>query len=157
MKNILKKILPLNLLIFLTCLGMSANAYLLVLNRINNQENKIVKVVVSQITHNPKTFTINVNAHENKTLPWASTWFVDSYDRSATSNWTAGQGSVLIDNQMYLYNWEGVDFSAASGNGFKINLDNQKQVYIGIYPLQGKAWAHLDISSNGTPSIQAGG
>ena len=148
MNNIQNKVLLLTLLIFLTCFGMSANAYLLVLNRINNQENKTVKVVVQQILHNPKTFTITVKPHQNKILPWASTWFVDSYAGSATKNWNSGQGSVSIDSNYYLYNWEVVNFGSVSANGFNIKLDNQKQVYVGIYPLQGKAWAHLDISSN---------
>ena len=139
-------------LILLTFWVVSVNARLLVLNRINNQSDKSVKVEVSNLYPNPIKFSSIIKPHQNITFPWGNVWLANTELQSGES--LVGNGNLLINNNKYYYTWK-IIYPTISGS-FRVTLSQQPPVDIGIYPLQGKAWSYLDINSDGIPSIQSG-
>ena len=139
------------LIVLLSFFNFPVFAFLLVFNRINNQQNKPVTVIVKNTYPNTNSFTISVKAHESKTLPWATVWLADT--NTSTALWYNGAGKLIIDDKAYSYGWT----LSGSQTVFVTHFAKQKPVDSNIYFFQGKAWTHVDINPAGVPTLNSGG
>lgn len=146
----------LGLMTLLLSLVSSVSAYLLVLNRVNNQLDKPVKMMIKG-GQGKQLFHFIINPHENKKFQWSSVWLADSGSQDTGAH---GLGGITIEyssnrTRTFPYHW--AIFNDAFSHWFAISFHSQATVTAGIYPAQERAWTHIDISPGGIPSIHAGG
>lgn len=139
------------LMTLLLSLTTQVSAYLLVLNRIHNH---LQEPITIHLIHDGEVrFIIKVGVLENITLPWGSVWLADTADNEPKGAWSF----IALFNKNYErmirtpYRW------VLNGLGFSVKLGEQPTFFAGIYPMQGKAWTHLDIYKPGTPYLYPGG
>ena len=141
----------LTVMLFLTI--QQSSAALLVLNRVHNYLNVPVKIKIYNRYHR-QVFVLNVGAKENKTFPWASIWLVD--DPNPTKSLGNKGVLELIRGDSVITEKYNTHLVAASFY-YEITFGDQAEFTAGMYPMQGKAWTHLDIYRPGAPVLYAGG